>query len=43
MIDVGNGKTVPEIIYTYEKTPDGKILRKKKRLVKRQKKGLSDV
>ena len=43
MVDVGNGETVPEVIFTYEKAADGRILRKKKRLVKKQKKGLSDV
>ena len=43
MVDIGNDQPVPEFIYTYEKTSDGKILRKKKRLVKKQKKGLSDV
>ena len=43
MVDVGNGETIPEVIYTYEKNTEGKILRKKKRLVKKQKKGLSDV
>jgi len=43
MVDLGDGQTIPEFIITYEKTPDGKILRKKKRLVKKQKKGLSDV
>ena len=44
MIDIGNGESVPEIIYTYEKGPDGKIHRKKKRLVKKSKKEeLSDI
>ena len=44
MIDIGNGETVPEVIYTYEKGPDGKIDRKKKRLVKKSKKDeLSDI
>jgi centrin-1 len=43
MVDVGNGETIPEVIYTYEKNTEGKILRKKKRLVKKQMKGLSDV
>ena len=43
MVDVGDGETIPEVIFTYEKSADGKILRKKKRLVKKQKKGLSDV
>ena len=44
MIDIGNGETVPEVIYTYEKGPDGKIHRKKKRLVKKSKKDeLSDI
>ena len=43
MVDVGNGETIPEVIFTYEKNTEGKILRKKKRLVKKQKKGLSDV
>ena len=35
MVDIGNGETVPEVIYIYEKGPDGKIHRKKKRLVKK--------
>ena len=44
MIDIGNGETVPEVIYTYEKGPDGKIHRKKKRLVKKSKKDeLTDI
>ena len=44
MIDIGNGETVPEVIYTYEKGPDGKIHRKKKRLIKKSKKDeLSDI
>ena len=42
--DIGNGESVPEIIFTYERTEDGKIHRKKKRLVKRPRnKVLSDV
>ena len=44
MVDIGNGETVPEVIYIYEKGPDGKIHRKKKRLVKKdQKKGLTEI
>ena len=44
MVDIGNGETVPEVIYIYEKGPDGKIHRKKKRLVKKSKKDeLSDI
>ena len=43
-VDIGNGESVPEVIFTYERTADGKIHRKKKRLVKRPRnKGLSDV
>ncbi len=44
MVDIGNGEAVPEIIFTYEKQEDGRILRKKKKLVKKVKKGgLSDI
>ena len=44
MIDIGNGESVPEVIYTYEKGPDGKIHRKKKRLIKKSKKEeLTDI
>ena len=44
MIDIGNGETVPEVIYIYEKGPDGKIHRKKKRLIKKDKKDeLTDI
>ena len=44
VVDIGNGYSVPEIIYTYEKQTEGKVLRKKKRLVKRRRnKGLSDI
>ncbi len=37
LVDIGGGEQVPEVIYTYEKANDGKIHRKKKRLVKRKK------
>ena len=44
LVDIGNGQEVPEIIFTYERGVDGKIHRKKKRLVKRPRgKGLNDV
>jgi len=44
MVDIGNDEVIPEVIYTYQRTDDGKILRKKKLLVKRSKqKPLSDV
>ena len=44
VVDIGNGYSVPEIIYTYERQTEGKVLRKKKRLVKRRRnKGLSDI
>lgn len=41
-IDV-NGEYLPEIIIVYEKTDDGKILKKKKRLVKKSKSELTAV
>ena len=44
VVDIGNGYSVPEIIYTYERQTEGKVLRKKKRLVKRRRnKGLSHI
>ena len=44
VVDIGHGYSVPEVIYTYERGPDGKVLRKKRRLVKRpRKKGLSEI
>ena len=43
-VDIGNGYSVPEVIYTYERQTDGKLLRKKRRLVKRRRnKGLSEI
>ena len=44
VVDIGHGYSVPEVIYTYEREKEGKVLRKKKRLVKRRRnKGLSDI
>ena len=44
VVDIGNGDSVPEVIYTYERQTDGKVVRKKRRLVKRPRnKGLSEI